>query len=104
MKTIEINVRELAKTIINNIHLAGSTEWDVYVNEDGIIDVRHNTHPNGDWYEVYDFYSSWSKSDLSESKQENIDWLISYVLNPWEIQNNINRNISSGDDVEIIFI
>jgi len=104
MKTIEIHVNELAKTIVENIHYAGSTEWDVYVNDDGIIDVRHNTHPNGDWYEVYDFYSSWSKDELADTKQESIDWLVSEVLDTWNIENLINRDRSTDDSVKVEFI
>lgn len=63
MNTIQIKKSDLAATLQKALKYAGSTDWDVYVNAQGLLDVRHNTHDNRDWYEIIDLYSADLEND-----------------------------------------
>ena len=58
MYTIQIKKTDLVTTLQEELKHAGSTNWDVYVNAHGLLDVRHNTCDNRDWYEIIDLYSA----------------------------------------------
>ncbi len=73
METIKINATELAEILINNLDRVGSTSWDVYITKNGRLDIRHNTHDLGDWFEVYDFYSGYD--ELGDDINELAEWL-----------------------------
>ena len=64
MKTVNVDSKKLSEIIATEVDRAGSTSWDIYVNEDGVIDCRHNTHDNEEWIEIYDLYSGWSADEL----------------------------------------
>jgi hypothetical protein len=62
MKTIEISKLKLAKIIIANSELVGDGNWAVYTDMSGNLDVRHSTHDNELWIELYNFYSGYPTS------------------------------------------
>ena len=70
---IQINALKLAEILLANEDRVGSTSWDVYVKKDGTLDVRHNTHDNSEWYEIYDFYSGYD--ELGDDTEELAGWL-----------------------------
>jgi hypothetical protein len=59
MKTIEISKLKLAELIIENSDLRGDNNWGIYINAAGDMDVRHSTHENESWVEIYNFYNGY---------------------------------------------
>jgi hypothetical protein len=81
MKTIKINPTKLAKIILDNTDKAGSTEWDIYTDINGNLDVRHDSNVSQDWYQIYDLYYGYSEDQLiCDSLQKLADWLVSYGI------------------------
>lgn len=76
MKTIEISSKKFAEIVLSNTDKIGSTDWDIYTDLDGRLDLRHQTHNNADWYEVCDLYNFWNDDEtLSSSVEELASWL-----------------------------
>ena len=75
MITIKIDATQLAILAVQNCQYAGSTDWSIYTNVDGRLDVRHNTYDNNEWVVVYDFYYGYNEDDLQGEKSEVIEWM-----------------------------
>ncbi|WP_420588176.1 hypothetical protein [Bacterioplanoides sp.] len=56
MTTIQIKKIDLISELSAAAEHFGSTDWDIYVNADGAVDTRHNTHMNSDWDVLIDLY------------------------------------------------
>lgn len=63
MPTIQIKKSALIDCLQEALGHATSTDWDVYVRVDGVLDIRHNTYDNRDWYEIIDLYSADLEND-----------------------------------------
>jgi hypothetical protein len=78
MKNIKINPVKFAQIVLDNAEKAGSTEWDIYADENGNLAIRHNTYNNNDWYEIYDLYYGYDADQLEcESIEQLADWMVS---------------------------
>lgn len=78
MKTIEIKKEELITELATALRHAGSTDWDIYVNDDGQVSTRHNTYDNAGWYEIIDLYYSYQEDfDVEDAQQcrEIAEWI-----------------------------
>lgn len=78
-RTIEINKENLVRVLASSLKHAGSTDWDIYVNEDGDVDLRHNTHPTDGWYEIIDLYNcAYDDTDFDnpDQCQELSEWMV----------------------------
>lgn len=58
MATIQIKKSDLIETLQEALGYAGSTDWDVYIRADGMLNTRHNTYDNREWHEVIDLYNA----------------------------------------------
>lgn len=56
MEILKIKKDDLIKELTAGLKRAGSTEWKIYVNLNGDVDLRHNTYNNNEWHELMDMY------------------------------------------------
>lgn len=81
MKTIKIDPIKFAEVVLDNAEKAGSTEWDIYTDDEGNLDIRHNTYNNSDWHEIYDLYYGYSSDQLQcGSIDELAAWMVSHGI------------------------
>ena len=103
MKTVKISATELAKTLLANQDKIGSTDWDVYAHiDDGRLDVRHNTHSNDEWIEIYDFYSAYD--EIGEDVDSLAQWLTTDGLPAYTINENISDDIYDDEKITVKYI
>lgn len=64
MNIIQIKKSDLAATLQEALKHAGSTDWSVYVNTQGVLDVRHTTYDNsGNWHKIINLYNADIEND-----------------------------------------
>lgn len=71
MNNIEISSESLREHCAKLLTHAGNSDWALYCDAEGNLDVRHNTESNGDWGEIL---SAYGLSDL-EQCDGLADWL-----------------------------
>jgi hypothetical protein len=79
MKTIKIGKNELMNKLAEGLKYAGATDWDIYIDVDGNIDIRNNAHPNQNWYEIIDLYNceyEGTDFDNPDECRELAEWLV----------------------------
>lgn len=54
--TIAIDRKKALEVLAKHTQYFGSTEWKLYVNEDGEVDVRNNTHYTGKHFLLMSLY------------------------------------------------
>lgn len=54
MKIIKVKKSELIEALTEALSYGGDTDWDLYLREDGELQMRHNTHDNRNWFELVD--------------------------------------------------
>lgn len=77
-RTIEIKKEDLVRVLASGLKHAGSTDWDIYVNEDGSVDLRHNTHPT-EGHEIIDLYNcayDGTDFDNPEECRDLAEWMV----------------------------
>lgn len=93
MKSIKINAIQLANLVKNNHDLFGSTDWDIYVNDEGTLDIRHNTHSTEGWYMFSDLYNWWTDDPFDGPIEDYADWLKSDGIDLYQIEERINEDL-----------
>lgn len=95
MIEIKINATEIANIVYENRNKIGSTDWGLYVDESGTLDLRHDTHDLWGWYEISDMYSWWIGEDEFEDwdSEEYGNWIKSDGLDLGMIEDAINNNL-----------
>lgn len=63
MQTVKIKKSELINEIQKSVKKFGSTDWAIYFDTHGNIDLRHNTESLEGWIELIDLYSIDDYSD-----------------------------------------
>ena len=53
----DIDSEYLARILLENREHFGSTDWDIYIHEDGTLDCQHDTRSTSGWTELIDLYS-----------------------------------------------
>jgi hypothetical protein len=56
IQIIEVDKTKLIECLNKNSDSWGSTEWDICVDSNGNVEIKHNTNQIG-WYEIVDLYS-----------------------------------------------
>lgn len=97
---IKINAIELANILYENCDKIGSTDWDIYTDKYGTLDIRLNTYDLDSWYEIADLYSWWNGDDEFNDfdAEEYGNWLKSDAIDLYMIENSINSNLSTDDE------
>ena len=88
---IKIDAKRLAELIIENANRTGATDWKIYADQDGRLDVRHNTYELAEWYEIYDFYSGYEVDAVDVD--ELAEWLKSDGLSLADIEGKNNDQV-----------
>lgn len=69
---IAIDSTRLASVVLANKDKIGSTDWDVYVDENGAIECRHDTWNNRGWVEIVDLCHFWTDEDTQSSAADEL--------------------------------
>ncbi len=104
MKTITLQLTDLISTMTAAYDHMGSADWAIYVTTDGQTDLRHNTHPNGNWLKVTDCYGLYG-SDSMEITEEEIRSLVNLWLEDvgnWMVEDYDDEGNSTEYTFEIV--
>ena len=74
MQTLNRQQRQLYKLLQKNTSAVGSTEWDVYINKNGTLDLRHNTETKTGWRFFESMYSLEIDENTTDTNTE-INWI-----------------------------
>ena len=82
----DIDSGYLAQILFENREHFGSTDWDIYIYEDGTLDCRHITHSTSGWTELIDLYSwQYDEETFDLPLNEIASWLQEDIIPAIEI-------------------